>query len=399
MKILHIITRLIRGGAQQNTVLMCAAQVRRGHDVSLAYGPIYGPEGSALDEAGQAGAHLYEIPHMVRAISPFRDVACYRALCRLVDEIRPDVVQTHSSKAGILGRAAAWQGRVPVVVHTVHGLPFHDHQASWINRAYVVAERWAARRCHRLVGVSDAMKRGFARNRIGRVDQFVVVHNGFDLEHYERMMAEAPGRQGVREELDLPPSAPVLGIVGRLDALKGQQDLLDILPDLCKKHADVRIVFIGEGWMGDALRARVRDEGLEHHVVFTGMVDLSRLVALLGAIDLHVLPSYREGLPRTLVESLLCGCPIVAYDVDGVGEVCIDRRTGRLVPVGDRQALAEAITWSLDQAEECRRLAEQGRQMVRERFDLRTVTARTEELYRSVRKDSSSPGHDRHGQC
>lgn len=390
MKILHIITRLIRGGAQQNTVLTCASQVQDGHDVALAYGPIYGPEGSLLDEARASGAQLHEIPQMVRSISPWRDISGYRQLCRLVSEVRPDIVQTHSSKAGILGRAAAWRQQVPVVVHTVHGLPFHEQQAEWINRAYVAAERWGARRCHRLIGVSHAMEHQFARRGIGRVDQFVVVHNGFDLEAYDQMIAAAPAREQVRRRFDLPGSAPVLGIVGRLDALKGQADLLDVLPKLIEAYPDLRVVFIGEGWMGDALRERVRDQGLGHHVVFTGMVGLPDLVALLRAIDLNVLPSYREGLPRTLVESLLCGCPITAYDIDGVGEVCMDRRTGRLVPVADRDALAEAILWMLESPDRRRCLTERGREMVRRTFDLRAVTALTEQLYRTVQAEGQN---------
>lgn len=392
MKILHIITRLIQGGAQQNTVLLCGAQVRGGHEVHLAHGPIYGPEGSLLEKARETGACLHEVRQMVRPVLPWRDVGCYRNLCRLIAAIDPDVVQTHSSKAGILGRAAAWRQRVPAVVHTVHGLPFHDKQATWINHAYVAAERWAARRCHCLIGVSQAMEHEFARNAIGRVDQFVVVHNGFDLKHYDRMIAEAPNRLAVRAELDVPAAAPVIGIVGRLDALKGQEDLLDILPGLRRVFPELRVLFIGEGWMGDKLRARVHDEGLTDQVRFTGMVELPRLVALLGAIDLHVLPSYREGLPRTLVESLLCGCPIAAYDVDGVGEVCVDGRTGRLVPVGNREALADAIAWLLHHPPQRRTLTERGRLMVRETFDLRRVAALTEQVYESIRSVPGSKG-------
>ena len=171
MKILHIITRLILGGAQQNTVLTCAAQVRAGHSVCLVYGPIYGPEGSLLDDALASGAQVICVPSLRRAVLPPHDVRCYRALRSLIRKIRPDVVHTHSSKAGILGRAAAWREKVPAVIHTIHGLPFHDRQSCIERGLYVAAERWAARRCHRIVGVTRAMCDAFADHRIGRPQQ------------------------------------------------------------------------------------------------------------------------------------------------------------------------------------------------------------------------------------
>lgn len=180
MKILHVITRLILGGAQQNTVMCCRAQVSGGHQVWLAYGPIYGPEGSLLEEAQASGAKLVQINAMRRTVLPFHDLRCYAALRRLIREIQPDIVHTHSSKAGILGRAAAWRQRVPAVIHTIHGLPFHTRQTRLLYKGYVAAERWAARRCHRLIGLTQAMCDAFAEHGIGRAEQFYVVPSGVD---------------------------------------------------------------------------------------------------------------------------------------------------------------------------------------------------------------------------
>lgn len=376
MKILHIITRLILGGAQQNTVMCCAAQVRSGHDVALAYGPIYGPEGSLLDDARASGATLIEVPTLRRSILPGHDFLCYRALRRIIRAHKPDVVHTHSSKAGIVGRAAAWAEHVPAVVHTVHGLPFHDRQNPLIHRAYVAAERWAARRCHHLIAITPAMVDAFVEKGIAPRERFSVIPSGVDL----TMFTPRPGaREAIRRRYNIASDAPVVGIVARLDPLKGHDDLLAIVDELAAKRPRLRMLFVGDGWHRAALERHpaVRSG----RVVMTGLVPPERVADLLAAMDVKVLPSYQEGQSRTLVEALVAGCGIVGYDVGGIGSVCIDQQTGRLVPVGDRAALGEAIGWMLDHPEERRALVERGRSHVREHFDARTMVEQVEAVY------------------
>ncbi len=382
MKILHIITRLILGGAQQNTVLSCAAQVRAGHDVHLAFGPIYGPEGSLLNEARKSGATLHEVASLRRAVLPGHDLFCYAALRRLIRGIKPDVVHTHSSKAGILGRAAAWRERrpnLPAVIHTVHGLPFHDQQPGVINHAYIVAERFAARRCHKIIGVTQAMCEAFAAHDIGRPEQFGVIPSGMDVDAF----AVPPDtRPTTRKELGIPLDAPVLGIVARLDRLKGQDDLLDILPDLLERHHDLRLLIVGGGWHRAALEKRVAaTPGLEKRVIFTGLVEPARIPSLLSAMDVHALPSYQEGQPRTMVQALLAGVAVVGYDAGGIGEVCRDDETGLLVPAGDRATLSAAVDRLLCDVPLRNRLANQGRAFARGRFDSRNMVAAIERVY------------------
>lgn len=398
MRILHVITRLILGGAQQNTVLTCAAQVAAGHEVWLAYGPIYGPEGSLLDEARRSGAKLVELPWMRRALLPVHEVLCYRSLRRLIRETGPDVVHTHSSKAGILGRAAAWaergrrsrassDGPRPVVIHTVHGLPFHERQPALISLLYVVLERFAAKRCDRIIGITQAMTDAFAQKGIGKPGQFEVVPSGVDIAAFSPPSAEK--REEVRRELGIAPDAPVVGIVARLDKLKGQDDLLDVMPWLVRELPGVRLLIVGDGWHRAALEARVNHEGLSERVIFTGLVPPARVGEMIAAMDVKALPSYQEGQARTLVQALLCGCAIVGYDAGGIGEVCIDGKTGRLVPVGDRDALAEAILLLLTHPEERKRLAEEGERHARTHFDARLMTARLEEIYTDALQKAS----------
>jgi glycosyltransferase involved in cell wall biosynthesis len=368
-RILHVITRLILGGAQQNTVMSCAAQVKAGHRVWLAYGPVYGPEGSLEDEAHASGAECVVLRSMRRAVLPGHDVLVYRELRKLIARIRPDVVHTHSSKAGIVGRAAAWAERVPAVIHTVHGLPFHDRQNVLVHRLYVALERWAARRCHHLIAITPAMVEAFVTRDIAPREKFTVVPSGVDLSKFE---ANPNLRSHVRREWRIPADAPVLGIVARLDPLKGHDDLLDIMPALLERLPELRLVCIGDGWNRCHLEQRVRREALSERVLFTNLVPHDEIARLLTAVDVKVLPSYQEGQSRTLIEALLCGCGIVAYNVGGMPSICIDepgRQTGRLVPPGDLDALGDAIVWMFEHPDERREMVERGQRHVRKLFD------------------------------
>ncbi|HAC08350.1 MAG TPA: glycosyltransferase family 1 protein, partial [Phycisphaerales bacterium] len=185
MKIMHVSTRLILGGSQENTVLSCAGQADDGHEVLLVFGPIEGPEGTMLPAVeAHGGITPVETPDLVREIAPRRDWRCLGNLRRLIREHQPDVVHTHSSKAGILGREAAWRESVPAGVHTIHGLPFHPYLAKSKNAVYIAAERWSARRCHAIVTVADAMRDQALAAGIGRRTQYRTVRSGMLVEPY-----------------------------------------------------------------------------------------------------------------------------------------------------------------------------------------------------------------------
>lgn len=388
MRILHIITRLIRGGAQQNTVISCAGQVAAGHEVFLAFGPIYGPEGSLEDEARAAGAKLIVVPAMRRAILPGHDYFTYRALRKIIRDIKPDIVHTHSSKAGIVGRAAAWAERVPGVVHTIHGLPFHERQFRPIHDAYVMTERWAAKRCHRLIGITQAMNDAFAANRLGRPEQFRVVPSGVDFDKLglplSRPMPDPQVRARVRAELKLDATAPLIGIVARLDPLKGHDDLLDILPDLIQRYPGIHLLFVGDGWHRATLEQRLITMNLRDRVTITGVVALPRVIELLQTMDVMALPSYQEGQGRALVEALACGCAVVGYAVGGIPEVCVDGVTGKLAPVGDRTKLSAAIGVLLDDRPLREKLTNQGRLHMHEHFSAAGMIRALESVYREL---------------
>lgn len=399
MRILHISTRLILGGSQENTVLSCEGQCALGHDVHLAFGPIYGPEGSMLPRVesfrhGERRITPHVVPHMVRELSPRADWLALRELEQLIAHLRPDIVHTHSSKAGILGRVAAWRvwrasrDARPAVVHTIHGPPFHKHEARWRNAIYIASEKFAARRCHMIVSVADAMTRQFLERGIGAPEQYVTVRSGMDLTPFDDAQ-HAEVRRAVRAQLGIAPSDIVIGTVARLAELKGHDDIIDALADDLRARPDLRLLWVGDGWWAQRLAARLESLGLQDRVTRTGLVPPERVPAMIAAMDLLVHPSYREGLPRVVPQALLSGVPVVAYDCDGTGEIVLDGRTGRLVPVGDRAALRDAVRWMLADPARARATASTGRETCRAMFsadkmvsDLEAVYARAIEIAR-----------------
>ena len=388
MRILHISTRLIIGGSQENTVLSCIGAADQGHTVALAYGPIYGPEGSLLPRViADPRIQRFEVPNLVRHIAPLRDRRCLKELREFIRKWKPDVVHTHSSKAGILGRKAAWAEKVPVVVHTIHGLAFHPYQSWWKNFLYIRAERWASHRCHAMVSVADAMTVQALAQGIGRPEQFVTIRSAMETEHF---IAPATKREELRARFGWDESVVVLGTIARLAELKGHDDMIDAFGEMLTQTGTtanapkVALLWVGDGWWRDRLVARLNALGIADRVTMTGLVDPSEIPAWISAMDVVVHPSYREGLPRAVVQGMLEQKPVIAYDVDGAREVCQHERTGLLVKAGDSRALRAAAQWMIDHPNERRVMGERGREVVRVDFDWRTMNTHLLELYRRL---------------
>ena len=382
MRIMHISTRLILGGSQENTVLSCMGQADEGHEVDLVYGPIHGPEGTMLPTVHEhGGINAIETPNLVREVSPTRDLACLRELKTLIREHRPDVVHTHSSKAGILGRAAAWSVGVPAVVHTIHGLPFHPYQSGVRNLAYVLAERYAARRCHHIVTVADAMRDQAMARGIGRPEQYTTVRSGMVVDPF---LDDTESKTATRTRLGLPTDACLVGTISRLAELKGHDDLLDALGEDMRADPNLHLLWVGDGYWAERLLGRVRDEGLEAQVHAVGLVEPDTIPDWVRAMDILAHPSYREGLPRAVVQGMLGARPVVTYDLDGGPEVCVSGQTGQLVTPGDVTGLRAAVRTLRESPEEAVAMGVRGRERCREDFDWRVMVRRLLTLYEEL---------------
>ena len=378
MRIVHVITRLILGGAQENTLLTVEGLHHRHRDeVIMITGPAEGPEGDLFDRARNQGLDVRVMPELVRAIRPATDFSAYQKLREMIREIKPDVVHTHSSKAGILGRAAAWKERVPAVVHTIHGLPFGPSETAMKNRLYIALERWAAKRCHAIVSVCNAMTEQALAAGVGRPEQYLTVYSGMDVDAFLNPRRE---RSDVRRELGLNDDHVAFATVARLFERKGHDDILAVAPKVLAKNPSVRFVFIGDGILRDRLKADAERVGVGHAVIFTGLVPPDQIPELLHGVDAVVHPSLREGLARVLPQALISERPAISYDVDGAREVVLPE-TGILLKTQNLDGLERAILRLASDPALRESMGREGRKRFAHQFRHETMTDELKSLY------------------
>jgi glycosyltransferase involved in cell wall biosynthesis len=381
MRIVHVITRLILGGAQENTLLSVDDQQHLWHDdVTLITGPAIGPEGSLIERARARQLDLRIIPELRREIHPLRDWQSYRQIVQLLRKIQPQIVHTHSSKAGILGRAAAHKLGIPVV-HTVHGSPFHPFQSRLVYEAYRRAEKWAAKRCDKLISVCDAMTEQYVAAGVALREKFVTVYSGMEVEPF----VEPPRpRDEVRRELGFGSDQIVVGKVARLFELKGHDDVIAAARSVVARNPKVQFLFVGDGLLREALQSEISRAGLADHFVFTGLVPPDRIPELIAAMDIVVHASLREGLARVLPQALIAGKPVISYDIDGAREVVLPGQTGFLLPPRSVAEMADAILQLAGDRHMRERFGQTGRAAFTEQFRHETMTRRLREIYEQM---------------
>jgi glycosyltransferase involved in cell wall biosynthesis len=388
MRVTHVITRLIVGGAQENTVAsVLGLRQKPGLEVDLISGPSAGPEGSMEHWFAACPGALRIVPELVRPVHPWKDWLALRRLTLLFISTQPCLVHTHSGKAGVLGRLAAARAGVPCIVHTIHGPSFGAFQGRLPNTLFRAAERRAARVTTHFVVVADAMKNQYLAAGIGRPDQYTRVFSGFALEPF----LAATNDPQLRRQLGFAPDDLVVGKLARLFPLKGHDDLFAIAPELVRSCPRLKFLLVGDGKWRQRFERRVRAMGLERHFVFTGLVQPERVPALIGIMDLLVHLSAREGLPRALPQALAASRPVIAYDCDGAGEVCRDNETGFLIKQGDLAGLRQRVLQLAQVPNLRRKLGEQGREFVRQRFPVQRMVDDLHALYlRLTQRDDAS---------
>jgi glycosyltransferase involved in cell wall biosynthesis len=387
LRIVHIITRLILGGAQENTLLSVEGLQRRGDRVTLITGPAMGPEGSLMDRARHNCADLRVLEALRRPLHPWHDAVAYRSLLHLLRELKPDVVHTHSAKAGLLGRRAAWKAGVPIVVHTIHG-SFHAYRNRWLNRLYTCAERWAARHTTAFISVANAMTEQAIAAGLGPPAKFTTIYSGMEVDRFLKAPAQ---RSVVRASLGYADEDVVVGKVARLFDLKGHEYVIEAAREVVAQHPQARFLFVGDGILRDRLQHRIRRAGLTDRFHFTGLVPPEEIPGLLAAMDIVVHCSLREGLARVLPQALIVGRPVVCFDVDGANEVVLPGRTGFLVPARAVAPLANALCRLIVDPDLRARYAREGRALCTDRFRDERMTDEIRALYQRC-LSSALPG-------
>ncbi len=375
MRVTHVITRLIVGGAQENTIAsVLGLRNKPGLEVHLISGPTSGPEGSLESSFASTPGLLSVLPELVRPIHPWKDLLAWRRLTGRFRAHPPDLVHTHSGKAGVIGRLAAARAGVPLIVHTIHGPSFGAFQGALANSLFLCAERRAARVTTHFVTVANAMTGQYLAAGIGRPQQFTRILSGFPLEPF----LSATNDSALRARLKIRPDDLVVGKVARLFKLKGHDDLFRVAPRLVQNRPNLKFLLVGDGPWRERFEAQARSLGLAEHFIFTGLVPPAEVPRLIGIMDILVHLSLREGLPRALPQALAAARPVIAYDCDGAREICLDKETGFLVRPGDLTGLAAALERLAGDADLRTRLGQRGRQFVQERF---SVERMVEDLY------------------
>lgn len=372
----HIITKLELGGAQKITLRTVAHLDRSKFRPIL----ITGGEAAELDAdaAKLPGVEFHRVTSLVRAISPIQDVAAFFALTKLLRRIAPTIVHTHSSKAGILGRWAAWAAGVPVIVHSVHGFGFTPEQHPLIRQMFMVVERWTSRLTQWIFTDSESNRQqGIALGFFDK-DRSSMLPPGIDL-HAVRAVQVDPDEK--KSSLGLNREKLLVGMVAPFKPQKAPLDFIRVAAKICQRRQDVQFVLVGDGELRQAIEKEIGRLGLAHSVTLTGW--RRDVPEIMKCLDLFLLTSRWEGLPRVYMEALSCGVPVVGTRVDGAEEIVHEGVNGFLKAPGDVDGLADRVFWMLDHGEEAKAMGARG-VAISQQFDCYEVVRQQEDRYEGL---------------
>ena len=341
--VVQIIDRLNVGGPTPYVCQITRGLKRLGYTAHLTRGRVARGESEMVEVIRDSGVEPIDIPELGRSISPWKDACAFHALYRLLRETRPQLVHTHKSKAGVLGRFAARLAGVPVVVHSFHGHPFHGYFSRWQSALIVIAERLLAHATDTIVAVSRQQREELLQYRVAPRSRIQAIPLGFDLSPF---LDPQRVDSTFRADIGCPPDAPLVGVVGRLAPIKAIDQFLKAARIVADRIPDVRFVIVGDGECRSDLEALAAELEIEHQVTFAGFRrDVDRIYA---ALDLTVLSSYNEGMPVSLIEAISSGCYVVSTRVGGVEDLVDTDGVGVTVPPGQPDDLAEAVVDALD---------------------------------------------------
>jgi len=368
IKVVHIITRFNKGGSAENTFFTVLGLDKGRYEVLLVKGP--SPPGNSddpetraaqanIDAARYWGVKVITVNHLLREVRPLSDLRAFVSLLRIIRRERPVIVHTHTSKAGILGRWAALFCRVPIIVHTPHGHVFWGYFGPVKTRLFVWLERMTARFTDAIITLTSQEREDHLNLRIAPERKFVVIHSGVDL---GKFLVDRCDREDAKRALGIDSATTVLGTAGRLTAIKGQEVLIRATAELARQGNVVKLVLLGEGELRGELEELACRLRIAERVHFLGW--RADVVKAMAAFDIFCLPSRNEGMGKVLVEAMALGIAIVASDIGGIKDIVHHGENGLLVPVGDVEALAEAILYLCRDPKRRRQMGEAGRLMV-----------------------------------
>jgi len=388
IRVIHIITRLDMGGSAQETLLTVLALDPQFYKVILIKGSTSESAMTSaelqnvnqqLAAACDRGVEVINLPSLVRRISPWNDFKAFVLLWSLIRRYKPHIVHTHTSKAGVLGRLAAWLARVPAIIHKPHGHVFYGHFGPRVSRFFLLVERLLSRITDQVITLTPMEARDHLTLKVLTADKISIIHSGVELNRYHTTTRK---RQKKKKEIGISPDALVVGFVGWLIPIKGVIYLVKAMAEVVQRHPNSLLLLVGQGdERGEEeikIREKVESLGLEDRVRFLGW--RSDVDAIMGCFDIFILPSLNEGMGRVLVEAMAAGLPIVASRVGGIPDLVTHGENGLLVPPADAGALERAISDLLSDKAKRKRMGETGKRICRP-YNVEAMVEKIDNLY------------------
>jgi len=379
-KILHLITHLPMGGAQDNTLLTVEKHDRARFTVHLAANPT----GHWSDRGQRVTDLFHPLPHLAHPIRPSQDLNALLSIVQLLIREKFDIVHTHSSKAGILGRWAARIAKVPVVVHTIHGFPFHDFMAAWQRQLYINLERSTRPCTDFFITVSELNRLEAAKLGILSLENSQTIYSGINFSKLDRPF----NLPQIRQQLGIPDGWQTVVMVGRLDPQKAPYYLIEAFAQVVKQHPETLLLLVGEGELQPTLQMQAERLGIANRVKFLGLRE--DIPEILKVADVFSLSSLWEGLGRAMTEAMLLGKPVVVPNIYGIPEIVHHGETGLLFPVGDTERLTAHLSYLLQHPEEGYRMGQNAKKLTRKLFDADYMVQQIERVYEHLLSQKTS---------
>ena len=376
VSVVHIITKLELGGAQQNTLFTVAHLDRDRFRPYL----ITNPEGLLVPEAqALEGVKTFFIPELIREINPLMDIRALFKIKGILEEIKKGgdstmIVHTHSSKAGILGRWGARFARADVIIHTLHGFGFHDYQSFPVRQFFVVLEKVTALITDMFIAVSQANIKKGVKSGIFLKQKATLIRSGIELAEFTGVRVN---RGAKRKALGFEPGLPLITMIGCLKSQKAPLDYVEVA-HLVLQEREARFILVGDGELREEVRKKAVEFGLGERFKLLGW--RRDIPEILVATDIFALTSLWEGLPRVLPQAMAMGIPIVATGIDGTPEAVVHNVNGFVTKPRDTRGMAERIIYLLDHPKEAENMGKQGKKMVGG-FDIWKMVREQEDLY------------------
>lgn len=374
-RVLHIGSGTEYGGGTTYVLMLMKAIIEHGGEVHFACTP-----GLTLEAVRSSGYQVFQIPSLQREIRPVADLLALCQLLRVIRKGKYNLVHTHTSKGGFLGRIAARMAGVPVVFHTVHGFAFHDRSSKFSYFLYLFLERFAARFCDKMISVNSEDRMAAVSSGVASHEKIITIYNGINCESFD---CSCNGIK-IRKELGVGEKDDLVGMVARMAPSKAPLDFVRAAEYVCARRKNVKFVLVGGGPQRAETEHLIRELGLTENIILTGY--RTDVPEILAAMDIFILTTLWEGLPIALLEAMAMRKPVVATNVRGPREVIQHRETGLLVPPGDPTAAGEAILWLLIHKEEAKKMGSRGRILVEEVFNAKVMTRKTLAVYEELLK-------------